>query len=443
MPERKKMSRRKSFVITGLTVGMYIVYVILLFWYHPFVASAEETAEKQETIPGGVGNIVMANSVCTLTEEDHVIVRQVRFESADNWELLGYFDNQSAGLFIQFLQYNSSTGQIFYFLNSLALKDCTGYFTNTKNGKVIQSENYSMNNLLNSIQIGPAADMNDRVYTYSISGCKVFQDKQSAQAYCDTGSLDGMIKEPVLDKDWVLKNVRGIVTADDSPSSEAGEDATYIRFTWDTDNLQEGDLLEIKTHNYYKTLNGEEHGGFYDYITKANNVSAFTGEYGPFSQYEATKAWYKSLDYHPLFFKSYDTDIYFLRPIRNGKVGGWVKVFMRRNSLTKAPDVEKVEYGDFDKEGNWTVNKELTEKEGGYGTDHFGNKVYPDTDNPFEGTNISGIFKSFFDFFKDIPSMLGGLPGLVNSTIGFLPNWVIGFIAIGIVVVIILRIVGR
>lgn len=48
MPERKKMSRKKSVIISSLTIGLYITYVILLFRYHPFVVSAEETVKDEK-----------------------------------------------------------------------------------------------------------------------------------------------------------------------------------------------------------------------------------------------------------------------------------------------------------------------------------------------------------------------------------------------------------
>lgn len=451
MPERKKMSRKKFVIITSLTISMYITYVILLFWYHPFVVSAAGGTSKEESIPGGSGNHYIYDSITELSSNGTIYTTKssANVKVKDGYELVAAVISTSGGgyrpvYYVLGVQCIDLSTHELCSLSSSNVSEFESIDEQYTDG-VLKSRNvYTINDLrfpnIMYYRVGQNPDYN---IVCNVSGVKIFESTDALHAYVESGSLDGMIREPVLDKDWYIKNVNMIVTADDSPTSEAGEDATYITFTWDTDNLQEGDLIEIKTHNYYKSLNGEEHGGYYDYITQANNVSAFTGKYGPFSQYEATKAWYKSLDYHPLFFKSYDTDIYFLRPIRNGKVGGWVKVFMRRNSFTKAPDVEKIEYGDFDDDNNWVTNKDLTDKEGGYGTDHFGNKVYPDMDNPFEGTNISGIFKSFFDFFKDIPSMLGGLPGLVNSTIGFLPNWVIGFIAIGIVVVIILRIVGR
>ena len=147
------------------------------------------------------------------------------------------------------------------------------------------------------------------VSNFSISGnVKVFKNETSLNNYVKSGDTSGMIevKDPENEKNWYLKNVSYKVTADDSPSSEAGADATYIHFSWDTDNLQDGDLLEIKTYNYYKKILGEKLSGFHDFVTYSEGVAASSGKYS-FSQYTATKAWFNSLENIPLAFKEFDT----------------------------------------------------------------------------------------------------------------------------------------
>lgn len=274
---------------------------------------------------------------------------------------------------------------------------------------------------------------------------KVFDSWDAVKEYASTGLGDyDIIKPDELEKGWYLKNVSYKVTADDSPSSEAGTDATYIHFSWDIDNLQDGDLLEIKTKSYYKKILGEQLSGFHDFITKIDGVSAYEGKYS-FSQYEATKAWFNSLENKPLAFKEYDTTDYYLRPYRQGQYGGWVHIKMGRSTPTSSPYIEDIEYGDFDDDNNWTVDEDLTDKNGGHhGVDQGGGYIPPDqSDNPFTGTNIAGIFSYFYDFMKQIPAMLGDLPALVGNIISFLPKPIIAFIGIGVIVAIILRIVGR
>lgn len=290
------------------------------------------------------------------------------------------------------------------------------------------------------------------VDSFFLSGnVRLFKDNESLMAYVKSGDTSGMIevKDPENEKNWYLKNVSYKVTADDSPSSEAGADATYIHFSWDTDNLQDGDLLEIKTYNYYKKILGDKLSGFHDFVTYSDGVAASSGKYS-FSQYTATKAWFNSLENKPLAFKEYDTTDYYLRPVRMGtlgveKYGGWVHIKMGRSTPTSSPYIEDIEYGDFDDDNNWTVDEDLTDKNGGHhGVDQGGGYIPPDqSDNPFTGTNIAGIFSYFYDFMKQIPAMLGDLPALVGNIISFLPKPIIAFIGIGVLVAIILRIVGR
>ena len=127
------------------------------------------------------------------------------------------------------------------------------------------------------------------------------------------------------------------------------------------------------------------------------------------------------------------------------KYGGWVHIKMGRSTPTSSPYIEDIEYGDFDDDNNWTVDEDLTDKNGGHhGVDQGGGYIPPDqSDNPFTGTNIAGIFSYFYDFMKQIPAMLGDLPALVGNIISFLPKPIIAFIGIGVIVAIILRIVGR
>lgn len=302
------------------------------------------------------------------------------------------------------------------------------------------------------IYCGNGTNTDYRVTKFSIGGnIKIFKDNNALNSYIKSGDTSGMIevKDPENEKNWYLKNVSYKVTADDSPSSEAGADATYIHFSWDTDNLQDGDLLEIKTYNYYKKILGEKLSGFHDFVTYSDGVAASSGKYS-FSQYTATKAWFNSLENKPLAFKEYDTTDYYLRPVRMGtlgveKYGGWVHIKMGRSTPTSSPYIEDIEYGDFDDDNNWTVDEDLTDKNGGHhGVDQGGGYIPPDqSDNPFTGTNIAGIFSYFYDFMKQIPAMLGDLPALVGNIISFLPKPIIAFIGIGVIVAIILRIVGR
>lgn len=369
-------------------------------------------------------------------------------------ELIGevvVYKNEKGVLYkgIRFYVYNKNEN-VYY---ALTWKNCklTGSYKYYKDGKLQNESDLSVNKRDEvPFQKGEVDDV--LVNGFSISGnIKIFKDKDSLNNFIKSGDTSGMIevKDPENEKNWYLKNVSYKVTADDSPSSEAGADATYIHFSWDTDNLQDGDLLEIKTYNYYKKILGEKLSGFHDFVTYSDGVAASSGKYS-FSQYTATKAWFNSLENKPLAFKEYDTTDYYLRPVRMGtlgveKYGGWVHIKMGRSTPTSSPYIEDIEYGDFDDDNNWTVDEDLTDKNGGHhGVDQGGGYIPPDqSDNPFTGTNIAGIFSYFYDFMKQIPAMLGDLPALVGNIISFLPKPIIAFIGIGVIVAIILRIVGR
>lgn len=339
-----------------------------------------------------------------------------------------------------------------YGIKNNVLQSTTEYFKNSTCLKIVDNKSGHHETTLTGWGwtvgfpfTGESGSAESSSFEVTSGNLKIFSSLDDVKKYASTGSGNyDIIKPDELEKGWYLKNVSYKVTADDSPSSEAGADATYIHFLWDIDNLQDGDLLEIKTKSYYKKILGEQLSGFHDFITKSDGVSAYEGKYS-FSQYEATKAWFNSLENKPLVFKEYDTTDYYLRPYRQGQYGGWVHIKMGRSTPTSSPYIEDIEYGDFDDDNNWTVDEDLTDKNGGHhGVDQGGGYIPPDqSDNPFTGTNIAGIFSYFYDFMKQIPAMLGDLPALVGNIISFLPKPIIAFIGIGVIVAIILRIVGR
>lgn len=402
------------------------------------------------------GNTVtFTTNYCNTTEKEHTYrtTQTGTIQANSDYEIVAVlvnydYENEFHHSTLSFKIIKSASEA--YNLQKIGVSSCSGEVINYKDGDLLSSQEYSIDKLPSDIYAKGNADGSITV-SCSITGCKVFKDSDSLKAYITSGDTSGMIevKDPELEKGWYLKNLSYKVTADDSPSSEAGEDATYIHFSWDTDNLKDGDLLEIKTYNYYKKILGEKLSGFHDFITYSDGVAASSGKYS-FSQYVATKAWFNSLENKPLAFKEYDTTDYYLRPVRMGalgveKYGGWVHIKMGRSTPTSSPYIEDVEYGDFDEDNNWTVDEDLTDKNGGHhGIDQGGDYIPPDqSDNPFIGTNIAGIFSYFYDFMKQIPAMLGDLPALVGNIISFLPKPIIAFIGIGVIVAIILRIVGR
>lgn len=380
--------------------------------------------------------------ISTLVGDPTTTVIDQSFSVSGNAEIVAYLQGVNSGN--EIIYYTVRFGVVENgSYRSLKKGEFSGTETTIKDGKV-----QSTNQITAYVLAMPyKSNSTDIAINYQVvsGNFKLFKSLDDAKAYASSGAGDyDIIKPDELEKGWYLKNVSYKVTADDSPSSEAGADATYIHFSWDIDNLQDGDLLEIKTKSYYKKILGEQLSGFHDFITKSDGVSAYEGKYS-FSQYDATKAWFNSLENKPLVFKEYDTTDYYLRPYRQGQYGGWVHIKMGRSTPTSSPYIEDIEYGDFDDDNNWTVDEDLTDKNGGHhGVDQGGGYIPPDqSDNPFTGTNIAGIFSYFYDFMKQIPAMPGDLPALVGNIISFLPKPIIAFIGIGVIVAIILRIVGR
>lgn len=264
--------------------------------------------------------------------------------------------------------------------------------------------------------------------------------------YQKGGKFDYVSGLPITDTDlqFYLKNLGYTVTAEDSSEHP---DETFIHFTWDTDNLQEGDLLEIKTRNYYTKFGGDKIVGFNDYITADDSVSAFSGKYD-MSQTDAVKKWFSTVENKPLAFKDYDTDMYFLRPVR-GNVGGmWVRITMGRKTPTSSPYIKDVEYGDLSEDGDWTKNEDITSSEGGnHGFNQKGDVIAPGLSNPDGGTvdinSIWDLFKYLWSQLNTLVGYFGQLPQLINQVIGWLPSPIIVLICGSIVLVIILRIFGR
>lgn len=270
----------------------------------------------------------------------------------------------------------------------------------------------------------------------------MFESAEAAKNFFDNGDESGIVnKEPEIDKTLYLKNVGYTVRAENSSEYP---DETFIKFTWDIDNLQPGDLLEIKTRNHYTKVGGDQVIGFHDYVTIDNKVDCYLGFY-EISQTSAVKAWFKTVEHKPLIFKDYDTDMYFLRPVRGNQYGLWVRITMGRKTPTSSPHVTDVEYGDLTDEGDWIKNDDVTISEGGnHGIGPDGEILTPeDVEKIPIIDSISDLFKYLFGQLSNLISMFGQLPSLIESVIGWLPPHIIAIICAFIAIVILLRIFGR
>lgn len=442
---------KQSRCIIFFLVLLYIVFVVCLFLFQPFVACAKETDTTETTdtlkknVPGGKGNKVHIRGMYwTDLNPDVKYLTDRTLIANEDVEVVGYIKDYGDPVFRQDLYWAVvKNGEIQYGGSSTGyLSDFVGVSITYEKGQVVSSSSYTNKNILEGfIYYYLTPDGSMYIDECIVTGMKIFKDRDSLEAYVDNGSLDGMIKDEI-DKSWYLKDIRCKYNLNGSPSPEADSELATIDFTWLTDNLQDGDLLEIKTHNYVTKLNGDKISGYLNYITWRDNVSSYVGKYS-MPRYGASNEWLNTLENKPLLPKDFDTDIYYFRPYRNGVYGLWCKCTMGRRA-NGIPYIKDIEIGDIDDDGGWDRDDDATEENGGnHGIDEDGNDIDPDNPGSFNDISITGIFKAFYDFMKSLPSLLGDLPELVKTTIGFLPDWVIGFIGIAIVVVILLRVVGR
>ena len=440
----KRIKEKNCYPLIVLVI-LYVVFVVCLFLFHPFVASAAETdtTETTDTVkknaPGGKGNAVHIYHKSKSKSSGSYSITDMTAKAKVDTEIVGILQTNVIGqqtlMFVICLEDGGESQSAKYLSDVVRIR-----MFYDKDGKLTETQNIPKEYWYQNLSYYEPPENNIDIQM-SVSGMKIFKDHDAYLAYRENGSLDGMIKDEI-DKSWYLKDVRCKYNLNGSPSPEADAELATIDFTWLTDNLQDGDLLEIKTHNYVTKLNGDIMSGYLNYLTWRDNVSAYAGKYS-MPRYGASNAWLDTLESKPLLPKEYDTDIYYLRPYRDGVYGLWCKLTMGRRA-NGVPYIEDIEIGDIDDDGGWDRDDDATEENGGnHGVDEDGNDIDPDLDNPFDGTGLTGIFQSFYDFMKSLPSLLGDLPELVKTTIGFLPDWVIGFIGIAIVVVILLRVVGR
>lgn len=67
----------------------------------------------------------------------------------------------------------------------------------------------------------------------------------------------------------------------------------------------------------------------------------------------------------------------------------------------------------------------------------------PSNDFSVEISDITGLFNQFLNILKSLYSGMGQLPSLINAIFGFLPSWVSTMIGVSLIVIVILRIIGR
>ena len=88
---KENVKRNRTAVI--IPVVIYIVSVVCLFWFHPFVASAKEDESAAKKVPGGYGNKVHIYSSVANSYLDTKNVIDRSLIAKDNVEIVGYLRN--------------------------------------------------------------------------------------------------------------------------------------------------------------------------------------------------------------------------------------------------------------------------------------------------------------------------------------------------------------
>ena len=63
--------------------------------------------------------------------------------------------------------------------------------------------------------------------------------------------------------------------------------------------------------------------------------------------------------------------------------------------------------------------------------------------NNYDASNLEQAVGNFNDILGGMVSFLGDFPSLISAVFGFLPEWVIVFVGLGLAVLVILRLLGR
>ncbi len=473
--EDQKMSRGMFVFLTVLVCGLYIGYAVWLFWCHPFVSCA---AEKDDAVPGGVGNTVSVTN--HIYGSGYDVKNVYTMISTADTEIVAYYD----GFFIRFKHGKFSTGDYLGTLNENWLDDVFGYHIQYNGDKLYNQYNYNKENLPSYVEYKPVGDDKDRTVTYTISGCKIFVDSAAVDAYFKSGSLDGMVNVNVdmgvLDKDIgylhdLTRKPLQYGETDENGIPESFDDC----FTW-SDFYPEYDdtyLVEVRASCAVETKKwfGLSKGTVYnsDIRNLANGISYkdlefiismadersvfadFINEHMPDESSLKSFGAVGAYQFDVFYFRIYRWD----EELNSYRYGEWVR--LARDGTPLLGTLKSItDVGHFDKNGNWITNIDTEYGEGKSGTDIVGSgntrdEAKEDADSKkdkiesgdnkidLSNTNFAELWEWFCKCLISFWNGIGVIPEFFGRVFSFLPATVIGFIGLGIVAAIILRILGR
>lgn len=284
-----------------------------------------------------------------------------------------------------------------------------------------------------------------------------------------TGTLDGnvditgSVTSGDIDETLYLKNIRWKTEA---LTGSGGKEDCYCFMSWDTNNLLVGDTVDIRVDSWYQHyILGKNVSGVYDVITNKSvddfSSTSWSHAYSYGLDLLKGSLYFDYLTFPMLYANSIDNSI---KNIYNGGVstmylrlnrldsktgklrqGLWVKVNFKESSVSY-PDIDSIQAGTIDEEtGIFTPNNNTDYGENGYGINgETGNIVPPNGGGNFgDIDSIDELGEYLFNSLKKLFASLGQFPSFLSSVFSFIPLPIIALIGGSIVVVIILRILGR
>lgn len=476
----KTSVKKNHFEIIGMLI-LYMVYVVCLFWFHPFVASAAEPDAEKKSVPGGMGNKVVIDS---LEQGKNFSVRTGEtLKAKENVEIVAvvlpvgdpvlYYQ-----LSLKAIVSNSSISSV----NRNFLDDCAGVYIHRKGDEIYSQYAFGLDNIV-SLFSYKNGSLDDRNITCTVSGCKIFVDSDGLKAYVETGSLDGMLHD--LDDGELDKEIGYIHDLKHLPlmygeKDENGLYASYDdRFTW-SDYYPEYDdsyLVEVRAscevevrkwfgigkstiyNSNIRELARDVRYKDLEYIVsladECSVFSDFLNEYMPGNSSVSDVISAATYQFDAYYFRIYRWD----EEAQTYKHGLWVRLTKDGTALEGSLD-HTVDAGDIDDDGNWNPDPgsdygdgkpgSATPGSGGSQDDakEDADENQDEKDNGDHQIDLSDTnFKELWEWFTGLLITfwegLGVIPDFFGRIFSFLPSPVIGGIGIAIVAAIILRIIGR
>lgn len=478
-----KEKAKRNWIAVIILVLIYIVSVVCLFWFQPFVASAKEEETTTKKVPGGNGNTVHIYEKILDNYHGTFSVKDRTIKANENVEIVGY------------IRTFDSTGEQYIILSLLCdgklasgsvesyLSDSVGVVMNyDKKGQLNSSSTISIDSILSNVYYYAPPGLNSGTVC-NITGLKIFKDKETFEAYLGNGSLDGMIRD--IDDGEYDKEIGYLHDLKHhalmyGEELENGLYSSYDdRFTW-SDYYPEYDdsyLVEVRAScevevkkwfgigkstvynsNIRELARDVKYKDLEFIISLAderNTFSDFLNQYMPDTSSVSGVISAATYQFDAYYFRIYKWD----EEAETYKYGLWVRLTKNGSALTGSLD-ETIDAGDFDDDGNFKPDPGSDYGPGkpgvtvpGVGDDQGGAKDDADKNQEdredenkqidLSNTNFKELWEWFTGLLLTFWNGLGVIPDFFGRIFSFLPSPVIGAIGFAIVAAIILRIIGR